>query len=125
MPVIKCKPTSPGRRFVVKVVHPDLHKGAPFAALGSSLGAHDSLLGSLWTSKTLKNCRFFKVLGNAACLLFAARDGALGLVLPVHWADLASKWAPKWLQNEPKMDPKIGSKKGFKTDETHAENGAQ
>ncbi|MDG0998870.1 MAG: 50S ribosomal protein L2 [Gammaproteobacteria bacterium] len=33
MPVIKCKPTSPGRRFVVKVVHPDLHKGAPFAAL--------------------------------------------------------------------------------------------
>ena len=36
MPVIKCKPTSPGRRFVVKVVHPDLHKGAPFAALTTS-----------------------------------------------------------------------------------------
>ena len=36
MPVIKFKPTSPGRRFVVKVVHPDLHKGAPFAALTTS-----------------------------------------------------------------------------------------
>lgn len=36
MPVIKCKPTSPGRRFVVKVVHPDLYKGAPFAALTTS-----------------------------------------------------------------------------------------
>ena len=36
MPVIKCKPTSPGRRFVVKVVHPELHKGAPFAALTTS-----------------------------------------------------------------------------------------
>ena len=33
MAVIKCKPTSPGRRFVVKVVHPDLHKGAPFSPL--------------------------------------------------------------------------------------------
>jgi len=27
------KPTSPGRRAMVKVVNPDLHKGAPFAAL--------------------------------------------------------------------------------------------
>jgi len=33
MPVIKCKPTSPGRRFVVKVVNPDLHKGQPYAPL--------------------------------------------------------------------------------------------
>ncbi len=33
MPVVKCKPTSPGRRFVVKVVNPDLHKGEPFAPL--------------------------------------------------------------------------------------------
>jgi len=33
MPVVKAKPTSPGRRFVVKVVHPDLHKGDPFKAL--------------------------------------------------------------------------------------------
>ena len=33
MPIIKTKPTSPGRRFVVKVVHPDLHKGAPHAPL--------------------------------------------------------------------------------------------
>ena len=33
MAVIKVKPTSPGRRFTVKVVHPDLHKGAPHAPL--------------------------------------------------------------------------------------------
>lgn len=33
MAVIKVKPTSPGRRFTVKIVHPDLHKGAPYAPL--------------------------------------------------------------------------------------------
>jgi len=33
MPLIKVKPTSPGRRAVVKVVDPQLHKGRPFAAL--------------------------------------------------------------------------------------------
>jgi len=33
MAVIKCKPTSPGRRFVVKVVNPELHKGDPYAPL--------------------------------------------------------------------------------------------
>ncbi|MEH6625059.1 MAG: 50S ribosomal protein L2 [Motiliproteus sp.] len=33
MAIVKCKPTSPGRRHVVKVVHSDLHKGAPYAPL--------------------------------------------------------------------------------------------
>ena len=33
MPVVKMKPTSAGQRAMVKVVHPDLHKGKPFAAL--------------------------------------------------------------------------------------------
>ena len=33
MAVIKVKPTSPGRRFTVKISHPDLHKGAPYAPL--------------------------------------------------------------------------------------------
>ena len=33
MAVVKKKPTSPGRRFVVQVVNPDLHKGAPHRAL--------------------------------------------------------------------------------------------
>jgi large subunit ribosomal protein L2 len=33
MAVVKAKPTSPGRRFVVKVVNPELHKGKPFKAL--------------------------------------------------------------------------------------------
>ena len=33
MAVVKAKPTSPGRRFVVKVVNPDLHKGSPYAPL--------------------------------------------------------------------------------------------
>jgi large subunit ribosomal protein L2 len=33
MAIVKSKPTSPGRRFVVKVVEAQLHKGAPHAAL--------------------------------------------------------------------------------------------
>ena len=33
MPIVRAKPTSPGRRFVEKVVHPHLYKGRPFAAL--------------------------------------------------------------------------------------------
>ena len=33
MAVVKCKPTSPGRRHVIKVVHADLHKGKPYAPL--------------------------------------------------------------------------------------------
>ena len=33
MPIVKTKPTSPGRRFVVKVVNPELHKGRPYAPL--------------------------------------------------------------------------------------------
>jgi len=33
MPVVKSRPTSAGRRFVVKVVNPDLHRGAPYKPL--------------------------------------------------------------------------------------------
>ncbi|MDP5040289.1 MAG: 50S ribosomal protein L2 [Paraglaciecola sp.] len=33
MPLLKAKPTSPGRRHVVQVTNPDLHKGAPHAPL--------------------------------------------------------------------------------------------
>jgi large subunit ribosomal protein L2 len=33
MPIQKTKPTSAGRRHVVKVTNPDLHKGQPVAAL--------------------------------------------------------------------------------------------
>ena len=33
MPLVKVKPTSPGRRALVKVVTPELHKGDPFWAL--------------------------------------------------------------------------------------------
>ncbi len=33
MPLIKAKPTSPGRRFVVRVYNPELHKGEPYAPL--------------------------------------------------------------------------------------------
>lgn len=31
--IIRTKPTSPGRRFLVKVVNPDLHKGKPYSPL--------------------------------------------------------------------------------------------
>ena len=33
MPVVKAKPTSPGRRFLVKVFDPELHKGGPYKPL--------------------------------------------------------------------------------------------
>jgi large subunit ribosomal protein L2 len=33
MAIVKCKPTSPGRRHVVKVVNHELHKGKPYAPL--------------------------------------------------------------------------------------------
>jgi large subunit ribosomal protein L2 len=33
MAIVKTRPTSPGRRFVVKVVTPDLHKGEPYSPL--------------------------------------------------------------------------------------------
>ena len=33
MPVVKAKPTSPGRRFQVRVVSPDLYKGEPYKGL--------------------------------------------------------------------------------------------
>jgi large subunit ribosomal protein L2 len=36
MPLVKAKPTSPGRRFVVQVTTPGLHKGEPHAALVAS-----------------------------------------------------------------------------------------
>ena len=36
MPLVKVKPTSPGRRALVKVVNPQLHKGGPFQPLVSS-----------------------------------------------------------------------------------------
>ena len=36
MPIAKMKPTSPGRRAMVKVVHPNLHKGRPVDGLTES-----------------------------------------------------------------------------------------
>jgi large subunit ribosomal protein L2 len=36
MPLVKVKPTSPGRRGLVKVVNPDLHAGGPLAPLTQS-----------------------------------------------------------------------------------------
>jgi len=33
MPLVKVKPTSPGRRQLVKLVNPDLHKGGPYQRL--------------------------------------------------------------------------------------------
>ena len=38
MAIIKTKPTSPARRFVVKVVNPDLHKGKPYSKLLAAKG---------------------------------------------------------------------------------------
>lgn len=38
MPIVKAKPTSAGRRFVVQVTTPGLHKGRPYAPLTQKLG---------------------------------------------------------------------------------------
>jgi large subunit ribosomal protein L2 len=38
MAIVKTKPTSAGRRFVVKIVNKELHKGAPVSALTESQG---------------------------------------------------------------------------------------
>jgi ribosomal protein L2 len=43
MAVVKVKPTSAGRRAVVKVVHKHLHKGAPEAPGCTHKGAPDML----------------------------------------------------------------------------------
>ncbi len=40
MALVKVKPTSPGRRAVVKVVNPNLHKGKPFAPLLEAQSKH-------------------------------------------------------------------------------------
>ncbi len=40
MALVKAKPTSAGRRFVIKVVNPELHKGTPYAPLVTSKQAH-------------------------------------------------------------------------------------
>jgi hypothetical protein len=55
MPVVKRKPTSPGRRFVISVVNPELHKGKGFSPLlapkkngrGGATPVDVSLLGTL------------------------------------------------------------------------------
>ena len=36
MAIVKLSPTSPGTRFVIKVVNKDLHKGKPYAGLVAS-----------------------------------------------------------------------------------------
>ena len=46
MAVVKCKPTSPGRRHLVKVVNTELHKGKPYAPLlekNSKTGGRNNL----------------------------------------------------------------------------------
>jgi large subunit ribosomal protein L2 len=40
MPIVKSKPTSAGRRFVVRVVSPDLHKGEPYRPLLEKQNRH-------------------------------------------------------------------------------------
>ncbi len=40
MAIVKSKPTSAGRRFVVRVVSPELHKGAPYAPLLEKKSKH-------------------------------------------------------------------------------------
>ena len=70
--------------------------------LGNLLGPLEALLGGLWTPKTLKNQRFFKVFGIVAFWLFEPLDGSLGLILTLL--------GPIWSQNGPQNGPKSGPK---------------
>ena len=63
--------------------------------LGSLLGFPKALLGCLWTPKTLKNLKFFKVFANAGFWVFEALNGPLAPILAPSWADLVTKWSPK------------------------------
>ena len=83
MPLVKVKPTSAGRRAVVKVVHPDLHKGAPFAALvekktsaGNALPIRNIPVGNTIHCIELqpgKGAQIARSAGSSAMLL--AREG--------------------------------------------------
>ena len=56
MAIVKAKPTSPGRRFVVKVVNEDLHKGAPYEPLleaKSKTAASPPAIKAVVTSKSI------------------------------------------------------------------------
>ena len=56
MALLKAKPTSPGRRFVVKVTREKLHKGKPHAALLSSqhsTGGRNNRGRGLWFFRML------------------------------------------------------------------------
>ena len=80
--------------------------------LGSLLGFPKALLGCLWTPKTLKNLRFFKVFAIAGFWVFEALNGPPGLILTLFCADLVPKRSPKW---PPKLS-KSGPKSGLKND---------
>ena len=54
MTVVKCKPTSAGRRHVVKVTTPDLYKGAPYKALLEAKRSRMIFLQKLNVSNTIQ-----------------------------------------------------------------------
>ena len=66
--------------------------------LGSLYGPQEPLLGSLWTTKTLKNQLFFKVFANAGFWVFQALGGPLG------W--LRNRRPPSLRQNLPQPSSK-------------------
>ena len=92
--------------------------GALQVPLGSFLGLPKALLGGLWTSKTLKNLRFFKVFWKDTFSLLWNSWWHFGGRLGGPWADLGTKMdpkrkpkvAPKWSENCSKFDPQKGPK---------------
>ena len=63
MPLVKVKPTSPGRRALVKVVTPELHKGEPHWPLtveqkrGSGRQSHGRTSDGHWVGLARKSNR--------------------------------------------------------------------
>ena len=80
MALIKVKPTSPGRRSLVKVVNPDLHKGRPVEAPKTKLLAQKFKAMGLDSVMVIAD----QVDDN---LLLASRNLANVLVVEPRYAD--------------------------------------
>ncbi len=80
MAIVKAKPTSPGRRFVVKVVNRELHQGRPYAKLLDSVKRGRGSARNNYGRLTVRhhgggNKRFYRIID-----FVRAKDGVPGRV---------------------------------------------
>lgn len=93
MAIVKCKPTSPGRRHVVKVVNPELHKGKPFAPLvekTANLAAVTTMVVSLPVISVVVTSRLTVLLTSNATKMVSQRP--LNVLSTIRTALRTSHW---------------------------------